>query len=35
MEVMDIVHLIDDKSVNLTLVSTSVLTHGMNKTQHR
>ena len=35
MEMMDIVHLIDDKSVNLTLVSKSVLTHGMNKTLHR
>ena len=35
MEVMDIVHLIDDKSVNLTPVSTSILTPDRNKTQHR
>ena len=30
-KIMDIVHLIDDKSVNFTLVSTSSLTHDMNK----
>ena len=34
-EMIDIVHLIDDKSVSLTLVSTSVLIHGMNKMQHQ
>ena len=34
-EMMHIVHLIDDKSVSLTLVSMSVLIHGMNKMQHQ
>ena len=34
-EMTDSVHLINDKSVTCTLVSTSVLTHDMNKLQHQ